>query len=183
MSSLLSKAAAESGMQETTLDTGAGSPASTALPKLPSWSASGWQTLLKQPSAGAFQPVFCARTCRCIQYTSLTCTGSACIVKAICCSLCVVLKRIFRPNPRNPAVLVTACSQLASPSLLHSLTRQRDSPWSSDHHIAVLHAFHVCCMATSSSTQSGIFLLLINPLLFVRCCQFVRHAGRPWSEW
>lgn len=53
MSFSLADPAAESGMQEVAVVSGAGSPANAPLPKLPSWSATGWQTLLKQPSAGA----------------------------------------------------------------------------------------------------------------------------------
>lgn len=44
---------AEAGMQEAAVVSGAGSSAGVALPKLPSWGASGWQALFKQPSAGA----------------------------------------------------------------------------------------------------------------------------------
>ena len=161
MSSLLSKAAAERGMQEATVESGTGSPASTALPKLPSWSASGWQTLLKQPSAGAFQQVCCACTCRCIQYTSLTCTGSTVVPETTHCSCCLVPKRAVRRSPRNFVVLVPACNcvhMLGSPFLLLSLFLHCGSPWPGDDEVAVLYVFHVCCLARvaiSNSNQAG----------------------------
>ena len=52
MSSPSATAAAEARTQEAAVVPGAGSPAGVALPKLPSWGASGWQALFKQPSAG-----------------------------------------------------------------------------------------------------------------------------------
>ena len=53
MSSLPTALAAEAGTQEAAAISGVGSSAGIALPKLPSWGASGWQALFKQPSAGA----------------------------------------------------------------------------------------------------------------------------------
>ncbi|DBA87295.1 TPA: hypothetical protein ACH3X1_004353 [Trebouxia sp. C0004] len=53
MSSPTAIAAAETGLQEAAVVSGTGSPAGVVLAKLPSWGASGWQALFKQPSAGA----------------------------------------------------------------------------------------------------------------------------------
>ena len=60
-------AAAEPGMQEAAVVSGAGSPAGVVLPKLPSWGASGWQAIFKQPSAG---------TCLCLDLTVRSCMAS-----------------------------------------------------------------------------------------------------------
>ena len=67
MSSPTAIAAAEPGMQEAAVVSGAGSPAGVVLPKLPSWGASGWQALFKQPSAG---------TCLCLDLTVRSCMAS-----------------------------------------------------------------------------------------------------------
>jgi len=67
MSSPTAIAAAEPGMQEAAVVSGAGSPAGVVLPKLPSWGASGWQALYKQPSAG---------TCLCLDLTARSCMAS-----------------------------------------------------------------------------------------------------------
>ena len=67
MSSPTATAAAEPGMQEAVVVSGAGSPAGVVLPKLPSWGASGWQALFKQPSAG---------TCLRVDLTVRSCMAS-----------------------------------------------------------------------------------------------------------
>ena len=66
MSSPTAIAAAEPGMQEAVVVSGAGSPAAVVLPKLPSWGASGWQALFKQP----------AGTCLCLDLTVRSCMAS-----------------------------------------------------------------------------------------------------------